>query len=360
MRRRQLNQSWPSRVGRDGGFADTLSFVHRLRLVTFRTLIDRIRRAVRSRLTKKGRLVRRVHAAKAAQAASQYRYHDDPDISLLLLSFNHRENVLPILNGLRASGAAEIIVCEDGSVDGSHAVWARHLNRPNEFLIRSNDLHEIRSYNRAAGLARGRLLCILQDDDIPPENGRWLSDAVNLFDKYPRLAVLGGHQGYFMDLRAPRDDVSIREIYGFREGAEWSHVMPIPWREPQLGIPFMFVEGVSIGPIFYRTGVFRDLNGLALDFSQPGESGILSDHDISLRAWLAGWQVAAYGPPAFRKYVGGQGTVMFNPRSRGRKYRANMQILKDRYLDHIDDIIREVDELNKTLAGGPAQKEPDE
>jgi len=289
-------------------------------------------------------------AARKARAAATGRLHDDaPRISFVLLSFNHRRNIAPILERLRTAAPCEIIVCEDGSVDGSRDEWLRRLDGPNEFLIASNDLHEIRSYNRAVGLARGDLVCCLQDDDIPPDDGRWVADALELFDRRPRLAILGGHQGYVLDLDGHLDRMRARRIVGFNAGEEWAHVEPIPYRDPVSGVPLMFIEGVSFSPVFFRRNVFLALGGLDLGFSQPGEPGILADHEICVRAWLAGWQVAVYGPPPFRKYVGGQGTLMFGRKARWRNLRDNARRIQRQYADRVASIRSATEQLNAEL-----------
>lgn len=315
--------------------------------------LDPIRRvvgAVRRRLDPAAQLAARVRARKAALAAMPQRYTDQPRVSLLLLSFNHRANAAPILNALRASMADEVIVCEDGSVDGAEQEWSRLLDRPNEFLLRSNDLHEIRAYNRAVDYARGEFVCVLQDDDIPPADGAWVREALDLFDADPQLAVLGGHQGYVLDVSEPLDRIKATDIVGFREGDEWAHVRPIPTRAPSLATPFMYVEGVSVGPIFFRRDVLRSLGAFDTRYSGPGEPGILFDHDVCIRAWRAGHRVGLYGPPPFRKYVGGQGTYMFGHAARRRNAVANAQQIRDRWAADLPAINQMTAALNQSLA----------
>jgi len=102
-------------------------------------------------------------------------YKDNPKLSIIVLSFNHKQNIKLIIERLRMTVADEIIVCEDGSIDGSLEEWLKYLEYPNDFLIRSNDLHEIRVYDRGINLARGEYVCVIQDDDIPPDNNNWVN-----------------------------------------------------------------------------------------------------------------------------------------------------------------------------------------
>lgn len=304
--------------------------------------------------SRRERLIARVRADKAARAVSPHTYSERPRLSLILLSFNHRDNVGAIAEGLRRTIAEELIVCDDGSVDGSEREWQRLLSRPNDFLIQSNDVHDSRAYNRAVGLARGEVVCILQDDDIPPESGAWAAQALDLFNRYPRLAVLGGHQGWQLDLSAPSDKVRAREVFGYREARKWTYARDIPFRDAASGWPFMFVQGVSIGPIFYRRDVFLSLGGFNLDYSLPGEVGMLVDHELSLRAWLAGHHVALFGPVPFRRYVGGQGTLMFGQATRERNLAHSFAMIQRQYGDRAPAIDAMVDALNQSLAQGAA------
>jgi hypothetical protein len=306
-------------------------------------------------LDPRARLVARVRAAKLARAASPLRYLDRPRVSLIVLSFNHRGNAAAIVDGLRRTPADELIVCDDGSLDGADREWQRLLTRPNDFLVRSNDIHDSRIYNRAASLARGQIIAVLQDDDIPPQSGAWLEQALALFERYPKLAVLGGHQGWTLDLSPPpAASVRWRAVHGYREAHRFAYARDIPFRDPATSTPFMFVQGVSIGPILYRREVFLELGGFSLDYSAPGEVGMLVDHELSLRAWLAGHQVAVYGPAPFARYVGGQGTVMFGRDERERNLVRNFRRLQQDYGTRVARIDQQVDALNATLASAPA------
>jgi len=297
----------------------------------------------------RARLIARVAEGKRARAAGPP-YQERPRLSLIVLSFNHRGTIAPIAAGLAASGAGEIIVCDDGSVDGSEREWQRHLAGPNHFLIRSNDIHDSRAYNRAADYARGEIIAILQDDDIPPATSAWVDEALDLFDRYPRLAVLGGHQGWILDFTKTPDRVQRRAVYGYRDARRFSYAEDIPWAEPVSKRPFMFVQGVSIGPIFYRREVYQALGGFNLEYSAPGEVGMLVDHELSIRAWLAGHHVAVFGPLPFERHVGGQGTLMFGAETRARNLVRSFERLQRCYAGRIGEIDARADALNASLA----------
>jgi ABC-type maltose transport system permease subunit len=56
-----------------------------------------------------------------------------------------------------------------------------YLDRPNDFLIHSNDLHEIRILDRAIRFARSDIICLVQDDDLIPRETDWLEAALGHF-----------------------------------------------------------------------------------------------------------------------------------------------------------------------------------
>ena len=64
--------------------------------------------------------------------------------------------------------------------------------KPNDFLILSNDLHEIRILDRAIRFASAEVVCLVQDDDEILAGGAWLENALAKFRQYENLAILGG------------------------------------------------------------------------------------------------------------------------------------------------------------------------
>src|SRR5690349_16224967 len=89
------------------------------------------------------KLIELVKAAKARRRSSA-KYCEQSRIAFIIHSFNRVLNVDQLFTRLRCLGNHELIVCDDGSLDASRKKWASHLVRPNDFLILSNDLHEIR------------------------------------------------------------------------------------------------------------------------------------------------------------------------------------------------------------------------
>ena len=245
------------------------------------------------------RHLERVRRFKVRQMRDREPHDDSPKVSFAVQSFNHVENIGTISKRLQRLPGTELIVCEDGSIDGSFERWSQVLTGSNDFLVRSNDLHEIRTYDRAVEFARGEIVCLLQDDDIPPSNSEWLDKAVQVFDQYPKLAILGGYHAFL--------NLDIEE-----ESGHLVHAYPKqgPSHRTTDGLPFQFVEMINGAPILIRREALRQMGGLDLSYSPVGEPGIHYDHEICLRAWSRGFQVG-WNPMPFMRFVGGSGTKIF-------------------------------------------------
>jgi glycosyltransferase involved in cell wall biosynthesis len=289
-----------------------------------------------------------VRRAKQSRAAMPFEFKESPNVSLTLLSYNHRGNIEKIVDRIRLTAAEELIICEDGSVDGSEEVWRRVLTRPNDILINSNDIHEIRSYNRAISLARGELVAVLQDDDIPPENPSWVADAITLFQKFPKLAVLGCWNGAMLNLQNQEDWIEYSVGPGYLSMPA-SRERSIDLMEPESRLPFQFIETVGIGPIFFRRADFEALGGFDIQLSRPGEPGIWLDYDICLRAWLSGRQVGVYQTDLFQRGVGGSGTFMFASSQRAANFNKNLKRAQLTFAGRMDAVRGEIDKLNRGL-----------
>ncbi len=247
--------------------------------------------------------VRRIAEEKERRLRIANTYQADPRVSFVIQSFNHRDNIPVYVERLRALPAQEIVVCEDGSSDGSLETWVSHLDRPNDFVVRSNDLHEIRAYDRAMRLARGELVCLMQDDEVPPADPAWFHDALKLFDRDPDLVVLGGYlafRGIESENHTDRGPFpgDLTNLYPER-----------PTHRSADGVHFNYVEAINVGPVFLRRDRFMDMGGLDFKYAPVGWPGIHFDVELSLRVWTLGGRVAWY-TPGFRQ-MGARGTEDF-------------------------------------------------
>ena len=132
-------------------------------------------------------------AANREKEESQYR--DSPLVTAIVQVFNKRRHIRKLIRRLQSLPIDELIVIDDGSIDGTWREALPLLNRKNDFLLRSNDLFEVRTYDRALSMARGQYAVLLQDDDLPPADPKWITNALMIFEQYPKLLILGGRTG---------------------------------------------------------------------------------------------------------------------------------------------------------------------
>ena len=279
-------------------------------------------------------MIERVKADKRRRRSSSIKYQDRPRLAFIVQSFNRVSNIEQLIEGLRGMGNHEVIVCEDGSLDGSHERWMSHLDRPNDFLIHSNDLHEIRILDRAIRFTRADIICLVQDDDLIPGETDWLESALGQFSNNPRLAILGGFMGF--ESFDP-DPAKAKRIWGGNE--------------------FRFVHHVNIGPYFIRRKSYEALGGWEYSFSQVGEPGICFDNELCLRAWMNDYQVG-YSFVPFKgpagHYPADGGTVLFSDDIRVRNSVRNSDTIFEMYGPYAGQIDRLVAAANAALDPCPA------
>jgi glycosyltransferase involved in cell wall biosynthesis len=274
-------------------------------------------------------MIVRVKADKKLRRSASEQYQDRPRLAFVVHSFNRISNIEQLVGGLRGVGDCELIVCEDGSLDGSREKWLGYLDRPNDFLICSNDLHEIRILDRAIRFTRAEVVCLVQDDDNIPRAPGWLDSALASFENHPGLAILGGFQAY--ECFDP-DPAKAKRIWG--------------------GSHFRFVHHVNIGPYFIRRPHYEALGGWDYSFSAVGEPGIGFDNELCLRAWLNGYQVG-YSFVPFKgpsgHYPADGGTVLFSDEIRVRNSVRNADTVWKTYGPHARRIDGLVAEANAEL-----------
>lgn len=209
------------------------------------------------------------------------RFTDHPRVSALIQTFGDGANARQLAQRLRLIPDVEIIVNDDSRQD--HPEWLRWLRGANDVVISSANVHEIRAYHRMARMARGEYLLFLQGDHcLPAAGSTWIRQALQLFEQFPALGLLGGQLGFD---QVPSRKIAERISWGTGPSA------PIPSAAAE-GVPFMFVAGVNIGPLLARREAFLRVGGFDESYSCPGaplmsynhESGILGS-SIS-RLWF--------------------------------------------------------------------------
>lgn len=228
--------------------------------------------------------------------------------------------------GLTAAGFDEVIVMDDGSVDGSSADWQSLLTGPNHFLFRSNDLFEIITYDRAMRHSNAEFVCLLQDDDKLPADGLWVKRALQLFDEFPDLLILGGFHAIEV-LPRSKDVVAekmVLQVDGDIEGVAglFSHRSSrFPRADTPSGVDdFYFSMSVVRAPVFIRRREFLEIGGFDLSFAPF----LCDDVDNGIRAWMAGYKVGVYDVD-FQRDLGLGGMRSFNNRRMETQVRKNWE-----------------------------------
>lgn len=186
-----------------------------------------------------------------------------PTVSFVLHTHNMSDVAIRIVNDLRQFADAEIIVVDDGSSHEHTRKLVDHLGGVNEFVLHANDLFDVIVFNRAFSFARGRYIVVIQDDD-DYKSKTWVTRAIDLLDKDPDLAILGG-----------RDRVTV-----FKNGDVKS----------EKGGAFQYAQTINAAPLWVRKDLFLKLGGFAIDFAPA----LWHEADICIRAWLSGYRVGWY------------------------------------------------------------------
>lgn len=188
--------------------------------------------------------------------------------------------------------------------------WVKHAlefkkqtgNHDSPFVLSfSNDIHELRAYNRLAHVATAELLVFAQDDDKPdvtdPSSLSWLLDGLSLMRRHKDLALLGAYRGRYDD--GSRMKTSSNQNDGSKFGGNFEsdrETRPIAYVDSELGVPFLWMYKVNMGPMLFRKSIFLSSGGFHDQFSCAGEMAQGFDFEISVRMWSEGFKVGLYDP----------------------------------------------------------------
>jgi glycosyltransferase involved in cell wall biosynthesis len=240
-------------------------------------------------------------------------YNDTPLVSVIIQSHNKSLQVCHILPKLRQYKNIEIVVIDDGSSFDHTQRLAKALTGANEFLVRANDLYENRTYDKAIRFSNGKYIALLQDDD-DFEGTQWIDDAVHYFEKFPKMAILGGK--WAVEVFFDASTKGIRHT-STDTGSE----------------KFRFAPVVNRAPMWINRELFAQ-HLHSIDFSLAPFQ--YDDDELCLRAWLCGLQVGWYDARFKSLTVGGM--RIWNNSFAKEQVERNGKLLYQMYADKIEQI----------------------
>lgn len=297
--------------------------------------IDKVRLALLKRFGKKKK------GGKSFAAWQARGYQNEPEVSVIIESHNKSLQVMHVVEKLRQHPSIEIIVIDDGSDKEHTQRLAEGLTRGNEFLVRANDLYENVMYNKTIRFAQADIVALLQDDD-DFNNLDWLTEAIALMRKHPKMVFLGGMDGF---------DVKFLDGDGKAHTKEEN--MTLPLEQIQRAVAgeilsgdgqFRFVPAVNRAPMFVNRPLFMQyIKNIPYDLA-PFQ---YDDYEVCMRAWLEGLQVGSYDAHFHSLSAGGM--RLWNNAFTQEQVRRNGPVIYEMYHDKIDSIRTLVKQSNNAL-----------
>ena len=279
------------------------------------------------------------------------------EVSFVIQYFNHRDNIIPIVESIIGlwDGNEEIIFHNDSNSD--HDIFEKLCNRKpklNEKIrcIVSDNIHEIRGYNKCIPECKGEYIFLMQDDDIFT-NKTWTDNIKYLFNRFNKsmhsgldqsLGIISLHNG---GMRRWNSEEKLEyKIYNAKNYEGY----PSNINYKKNGIKFQFVSWANLAPMIVRKEVFNKVGLFNESYSEKGESGIGLDTELSFRANLSNFLVGVMYFCDIDRGVGGHGTLIGSKaKQRKRNLRKNQESFNRKYSSYFDKIYNKVCRYNEEL-----------
>ena len=285
------------------------------------------------------------------------------DVALtFVVQYWHHPRQLPLICSRLQHPRVEVIVHADSNSSDDREAFA-HVKRAyaNVRVLQSDNVHEVRGYNRATASAKGHLVAFSQDDRLPPSATGWVDSVLRAFELLPRLGVLGLHRG------STRIFGRSKDLYGTcgdavdvaGGGAMWNRLL----LTLDMTAPLMMVPWLNIGPLVVRRRLFLAIGGFNTSYSKPGQLGIGFDGELTARAWGADAQAALVCPSRatyFRNGCGGKSTTASREKMqiRLRAMAANERLFVEQFRAESRTLLERVKAAQTALAASaPTQRE---
>lgn len=203
----------------------------------------------------------------------------DPVCSVIIPAYNQFELTYNCIKSLVDTGAtdiAEIILADDVSTDA--VIFLGSLISNLRVSRNVENLGFLRNCNRAAQMARGKILVFLNNDTIAQAG--WLQKLLETFDKFPDAGIAGSKLLY--------DDGVLQEAGGilWADGSAWNFGNRGDKKAPEFNYvrEVDYVTGASLA---VRTDLYRAFGG----FDEHYVPAYCEDSDLCLKTSHAGWRV---------------------------------------------------------------------
>jgi len=272
-------------------------------------------------------------------------YEPEPVVTFIIQSHNKSDQVIHLVSKLEQLTKSEIIVIDDGSELFHTEQLAERLTRGNQMLLRTNDLYETITYDRAISLARGQLVVLLQDDDDFDGYG-WIQQAVTLFSEIPDLAIMGGRNPIELLPFEPEGDgttigsYTVEGCIAHTPNLLRQNLCP----KPEFPSTFQFATTVNRAPMWIHRGHFITTLGSIDQSYAPFQA---DDYELCLRCWRSGLKVGWY-PAGFQiQGIGTGGMRIWNNQLTREQSIKNMKKVYQTYGDQLSEINQKVREANR-------------
>ena len=239
-------------------------------------------------------------------------------VSVLIQYFKHPHTLMPILARLLQHSAVEVIVNADSNSSADHSAFSRAAARYPDSLVvvHSDNVHELRGYNRAAARARSPLLVFAQDDHLPPARAHWVEWLVRIFGAVHSLGGVGLNVGVLPACEPGKNGTcslgTTRKVGQCNTapaesvvGALHYHDSLVPHRRP-----LTFALSMLL-PMAVRRTAFLELGMFNTSMSAPGQGALGFEHVLATQLWARGHAIAigCSAPELiWRNGCGGRGT----------------------------------------------------
>tara|TARA_B100001094_G_C18129761_1_gene771549 strand:- start:95 stop:943 length:849 start_codon:yes stop_codon:yes gene_type:complete len=205
-------------------------------------------------------------------------YFNTPDI-------NHDKNISKIINKLKIYENSEILWNNDSSSDKQ--IFDEYMKDINGEVIYSNNIGELRGYNLLMRKSVGDYIVIMQDDDIPPDYN-WMQECINIFNKYPKVGIMGLKEGGPIIHLCPCN--WSKDIGG--DGSKFGSKLGWMYTNPEIKIHFS--GWLNNGPIILTKKTLDTIGYYDEAFIKPNNPFSGAEVDLVVRAWLNDIYVLKY------------------------------------------------------------------